>query len=377
MTMFGRTKQGPMTEKEKQAKIVRRIVLITLAVIVTAVAIIGIGGYLYISSALEPVDEDSDETVTVEIPIGSNAEDIGRVLEENGIIKNGTVFHYYVRYNNERGFQAGEYDLSPSMNIEEIIQELKEGMVVEEPEFSFTIPEGTWYEDIVHTIAEETPHELEEIEAKLEDESYLNQLIEDYDVITEDILNEEIRYPLEGYLFASTYEFHEEDVTIEEIIERMIERTQEHMVEFSEQVQESQYTFHQLLTLASIVEREARAQEDRPKIAGVLFNRLEEDMRLEVDPTVSYAVGEHKYMTSMEDLDYDSPYNTYRYGGFPPGPIASPGTPSIEAVMEPASSGHLFFYARRNGEVIYNETYEQHREIQEKYRSEWIEAEEE
>ncbi|SFP92937.1 endolytic transglycosylase MltG [Salibacterium halotolerans] len=375
--MFGRTKKEGLTEKEKQAGIVRKIILITLAILVLLAAAAAVGGWLYISSALEPVDENSEEQVTVEIPIGSSASDIGSILEDAGVIHNGTVFQYYVRYKNEQGLQAGTYELSPSMEIDTIIDRLKEGTVMKEPAFSFTIPEGTWYEDIVQTIAEAGPHDAEAIRSKLSDEEYLNQLIEEYDVLTDTVLNEEIRYPLEGYLFPATYEFVDENASIEKITARMIEQTEEIMVEFSEQVEESDYTFHELLTLASIVEREARKQEDRPKIAGVLFNRLEEGMRLEVDPTVSYAMGEHNYMTSSEDLQTDSPFNTYQHTGIPPGPIASPGRSSIQAVMNPEDNDYLFFYARPGGEVIYNENYEEHRQVQEKYRHEWVEAREE
>ncbi|RSL34430.1 endolytic transglycosylase MltG [Salibacterium salarium] len=369
--------KGPFKEKKNQAKVVRRIVFITLTILIVVIAAVGIGGYVYISSALDPVDEESDETKNIEIPIGSNAAAIGEILEEEEVIKNGTIFQYYVRYKNESGFQAGEYELSPSMNIDEIIQELKEGIVEQEYSVSFIIPEGTWYEDIISVISEETTHDISDIKAKLEDEEYLAELIDRHNILTEDILDEDIRYPLEGYLFPAKYEFLEEDVKISTIIERMIERTQENMVKFSEQVEENDYSPHELLTLASIVEREAREQEDRPRIAGVLYNRLDEGMRLEVDPTVSYAVGEHNYMTTNEDLESESPYNTYRFEGFPPGPIASPGSPAVEAVLNPEESDNLYFYARRSGEVIYNETYEEHREVQEQYRSEWIEAEDE
>ncbi|MFD2704030.1 endolytic transglycosylase MltG [Salibacterium lacus] len=375
--MFRRTTKEGLTEKERQAGIVRKIILITLAVLVTLAAAAAIGGWLYISSSLEPVDKDSEEQVSVEIPIGSNASDIGSILEDADVIKNGMVFQYYVRYKNEQGFQAGTYELSPSMNIDTIIDQLKEGTMMKEPSFSFTIPEGTWYKGIVQTMAEAGPHDVEEIRTKLADEEYLNQLIEEHDALTDTVLNEEIRHPLEGYLFPATYEFVDENASIEEITTRMIEQTEEIMVEFSEQVEESDYTFHELLTLASIVEREARQEEDRPKIAGVLFNRLEEGMRLEVDPTVSYAMGEHNYMTSTEDLQTDSPFNTYQHTGIPPGPIASPGRSSIEAVMNPEDNTYLFFYARPGGEVIYNEKYEDHREVQEQYRQEWVEAREE
>ncbi|MFB4164826.1 endolytic transglycosylase MltG [Alteribacillus sp. JSM 102045] len=368
--------KDPLEERVKQAKIIRKIVLIVIAVIALVIIGVGIGGYIYITSSLKPVDEGNEETVEVEIPIGSSSSSIGQILEEEGVIKNGTIFRYYVTYKNEKGFQAGTYELSPSMDINEIIRSLKEGTVIQEPELTFIIPEGTWYDDIITRIAKETPYEEEEIEEQLEDEEYLKELIERYEILDEDILQSDVRYPLEGYLFPARYDFEEEKPAISVIIEQMIERMEENVVKFSEQLEASDYSVHDLLTLASIVEREAQRQEDRPIIAGVLFNRLEEGMRLEVDPTVAYAIGEHKYMTSFEDLETDSPYNTYRYEGLPPGPIASPGADSIKAVMIPNDNDYIYFYARQNGEVIYNEDYDEHRKTQETYRSEWEEAEE-
>ncbi|SFE27827.1 endolytic transglycosylase MltG [Alteribacillus iranensis] len=361
-------------ERARQAKVVRKVVAIIISVLVLVVIVVGVGGYLYIHSALQPVDEESEQTVTVDIPIGSSPASIGELLEEKEIIRNGTIFRYYVTYKNEQGLQAGEYELSPSMEIDEIIQSLKEGKVIQEAELTFTIPEGTWLEGIVETIAESSSYEEEDIMELLNDPSYLEKLIDKYDFINEAILKDDIRYPLEGYIFPARYDYYEENTELPAIIEKMIERMESELKPLSEELEESDLSVHELLTLASIVEREARNEEDRPIIAGVLFNRLEEGMRLEVDPTVAYAIGEHRYMTSYEDLEAESPYNTYRYEGMPPGPIASPGLPSIEAVLTPDDNEYLYFYARPNGEVIYNKEYEDHVEIQEKYRSEWEEG---
>ncbi len=374
--MSEKNSKNQLTERAGQAKIVRRIVFIVIAVILLVIIGVSLGGYIYITSALKPLEEESEETVEIEIPIGSSSSSIGQILEEKGVIKNGTIFRYYVTYKNEKGFQAGTYELSPSMDIDEIIHSLKDGTVIKEPELTFTIPEGTWYEDIISQIAEAVPYEEEEIESQLEDEEYVKDLVERFSILDEEVLEADIRYPLEGYLFPARYDFMEEKPELTYIIEQMIERMEENVVEFSEQLEASDYSIHELLTLASIVEREAQHEEDRPIIAGVLFNRLEEGMRLEVDPTVAYAIGEHRYMTSLEDTEIDSPYNTYRYGGLPPGPIASPGVNSIRAVMLPEDSEYLYFYARPNGEVIYNDNYEEHRRTQETYRSEWEEAEE-
>jgi UPF0755 protein len=196
-------------------------------------------------------------------------------------------------------------------------------------------------------------------------------------MLTDDILQEDIRYPLEGYLFPARYDFMEEQPSIETVVEAMLNGTQTVINEFASEFEESEYTVHELLTLASIIEREAQKAEDRYLISGVLYNRLDKGMRLQVDPTVSYAIGEHRYMTSYADTEVDSPYNTYRYAGIPIGPIASPGKDSIRASLLPEKTEALYFYARYNGEVIYNETFEEHNRTVQMYREEWVKGQNE
>ncbi|WP_078428956.1 endolytic transglycosylase MltG [Alkalihalobacterium alkalinitrilicum] len=361
-------------EKVRRAKIVRKIVLISVAIIffifISALAF----GYIYIKSALGPMDDESIEMVAVEIPIGSSSTQIGRILEDEGVIKNGLFFRYYVRYKNETGFQAGNYELSKAMTLDEIIDELKEGRMMQDADLVFTVPEGLWLVNVARIIAQNTDHEEETIIETLSDEEYLNKLIENYDVLTEDILTEGIRHPLEGYLFPARYDFLEEDVSIEVIIESMIERTDKVVTTYMGYYPDHPYSIHETLTLASIIEREAQKEEDRYKISGVLYNRLDRNMRLQVDPTVAYAIGEHLYMTSIAQTRVDSPYNTYMYAGIPIGPVANPGEASIKAAFEPEEIDYLYFYARYGGDVLYSKTYEEHNRIHQQYRHEWAEA---
>ncbi|MBU8905540.1 endolytic transglycosylase MltG [Desertibacillus haloalkaliphilus] len=368
------TQDDGLTEQVKQARIVRKIVFITVIVLVIAVAVIGLSGYLYVKSALGPVDETNTELVDVHIPIGSSSTQIGNILEEESLIKNSTFFRYYVRYNNETGFQAGDYQLNQAMTLGEIIEELKEGTLHQEPELTFTIPEGLWLEDIVTTIAEHTTYDQAEIEEVFADRDMIEELIANYDLLTDDILAEGIKQPLEGYLFPARYDFLDEDMPVEQIITSMIERTSDVITKYEQDVNDSVLSIHELLTLASIIEREAQTSEDRYLISGVLYNRLDQGMPLQVDPTVAYAIGEHRYMTSYADLEVDSPYNTYKYPGIPIGPIANPGEDAIRAALQPESTDYLYFYARRNGEVIYNTTYREHHEVHQEYRHEWVEA---
>ncbi|WYP27854.1 endolytic transglycosylase MltG [Alkalihalobacillus sp. FSL W8-0930] len=361
-------------ERVSQAKVVRKWVFISLIAIILIGAIIAISGYIYLKGSIEPMDKDNGEQIEVSIPIGSTPGGIGGILEDAGLISNGTIFKYYVRYLNESDFQAGDYALSTEMSMEEIIHALKDGKVEQESVFNFTIPEGFWLEDIVKRIAEATQYNEDEILEKMQDDEYIESLVDRYPILGKQVLDGEIRHPLEGYLFPARYDFVDENASIETIIETMLERTQSVLDQYSDQIESSNYTLHEIMTLASIIEREAQTSEDRYLISGVLYNRLDDNMKLQVDPTVAYAAGSHLYMTSLDDLDVDSPYNTYMYEGIPIGPIASPGEDSIKAALEPRVTDYLFFYARVTGEVIYNSSYEDHQQVVEEYRQEWIDA---
>ncbi|MDQ0205448.1 endolytic transglycosylase MltG [Alkalicoccobacillus murimartini] len=361
-------------DRVSQAKVVRKWVFISLIVLILIGVIAVISGYTYVKNAIEPIDQENGEEVEITVPIGSSPSTIGDILEDADLISNGTIFRFYVRYLNESNFQAGDYTLSTEMSMDEMIAALKDGRVMQEPVFSFTIPEGFWLEDIVTMISEETEYSEEEIMDKMQDEEYIASLMEQFPMLGNQVLNNEIRYPLEGYLFPAKYEFTDENTSIETIIETMLARTESILDQYTEQIGNSNYTLHELMTLASIIEREAQTSEDRYLISGVLYNRLDDNMRLQVDPTVAYAAGSHLYMTSLEDLEVDSPYNTYMYEGIPIGPIASPGEDSIKAALEPRVTDYIFFYARVTGEVIYNSSYEDHQEVVEQYRQEWIDA---
>jgi len=193
-------------------------------------------------------------------------------------------------------------------------------------------------------------------------------------MLTDEILDEDIHHPLEGYLFPASYQFEEEQPSIEKVVRTMLDQMQVVYDQRQGIVNGSDYTFHELLTMGSIVEREAREREDRFTIAGVLHNRLNEGMMLQVDPTVAYAQGEHIYMTTYDDLEVDSPYNTYQHTGLPPGPISTVREESLVASADPNSTDYLYFYARYNGEIIYNEDYDDHLEARDTYRHEWQEA---
>ena len=371
--------ENNLQQKANDAKIVRKIVFITLTSFIAIFTIGIISGYFYIKSALGAVDPDSDEQIEVEIPLGSSTTDIANILEEHGLIKNSDIFRMYIKFKNHTDFQAGEYVLSPSLTLDEIIAELKSGVLMEEPLYRITIPEGKTVEEIAEIFANRLSFSEEEFLDAVHDEQFLQQLIEKYpDLLSNEILNDELYVPLEGYLFAGTYDIYEEDPSVESIIDMMVECTDSLMQSKIEEVNETDFTIHEILTLASVVERESKFSEDRPKVAQVYLNRLEKDMKLQSDITAFYGI-EHKAVVTYEDIEIDTPYNTYVIDGLPIGPINSPSEEAIDAVLNPEGEdfSKIYYFSRPNGETFYSDTLEEHNRIRQEYRHEWYELEEE
>jgi UPF0755 protein len=357
-----------LLERQEEAKVIRKIVGLIILSLIIIIGGTAVGGYLYINSALKPVNPEDTKPVKVEIPIGSGVTSIGNILEENGIVKNGTVFKYYVKFNNESGFQAGSYNLTPSMTLNEIVTSLKTGKVMRKAEFKITIPEGLQLDKITEIIADKSPYKKDEIEKKLNDKKWLEKLKKEYpNLVTDEILNKDIKKPLEGYLYPATYSFYEKKPSLEKILTKMIAQTDEVLAQYQSSMAEREYTAHELLTLSSLIEEEATEKADRGKISSVFYNRMEEGMPLQTDPTVLYALGKHKSRTVYKDLKVDSPYNTYKVKGLPPGPIANAGTSSIEAALQPEDTNYYYFLASSSGSVYYSETLDEHNEKKAKY----------
>lgn len=374
--------QQALKEKAQDAKIVRKVVLIVLSIFILTFIFIGTFGYFYVKSSLSPVAEDSDEEIEIEIPLGSSTAEIATILKDNGLIKNTTIFRFYIKFKNYADFQAGDYTLSPAMSLNEILDELQHGKVMEEPLFRVTIPEGKTIEQMATIFSKQLKFSEEDFIETASDKQFIEQMMDKYpDLLTKEILNDELYMPLEGYLFASTYDIYDEDMSAEQIIDMMLERTQYVLEKKMEMIEESEFTIHEILTLASVIEREAKFPEDRPKVAQVYFNRLKNGMKLQSDITAFYGLKnlEHKAVVTYEDLEVKTPYNTYKINGLPIGPIDSPSEDSIDAVLAPEGEEFtkLYYFSRPNGETFYADTLEEHEEIKQQYRHEWYELENE
>ncbi|WP_205758549.1 endolytic transglycosylase MltG [Lysinibacillus sp. SGAir0095] len=350
-----------MKIRKKEGRVVRRIVAIVTLVILLVVGIVGVSGYFYVKSALEPVNPEASTEIPVEIPMGSGISTISSILEESGIIKNARIFKYYTKFKNESNFQAGDYIMTQSMTLDEIIESLKTGKVYREPVFTVTIPEGLTLEQISKTVEKNTKYTADEFMQLVTSTEFIQNMMATYpDLVSEEVLNGSIRYTLEGYLFPSTYSFYEENPSLQEIVETMLSLTNDVVMQYASLLEEKQMTPHQLLTFASLLEEEATAQTDRETIASVFYNRLEIEMPLQTDPTVLYALGAHKDRVLYEDLEVDNPYNTYVIQGLPPGPIANAGKVSIEAALNPTDTDYLYFLADTEGNNHFAKTYDEH-----------------
>lgn len=349
--------------RAKEASVVRKIVFVAIILLIVGMFFAGRFIYDYITDGLNPVDPDSNEQISIEIPLGSSSANIAEILEENGIINNSLMYRIYIKVNNVTGFQAGEYTLSPSMSLDEVSSELLSGVIMEEALYNVTIPEGRTIEQIAELLENGANIDQEEFLDLMQDEEYIQSLINLYPSILSDvILDDDIRYPLEGYLFAATYPIYSEKPAADNVIRQMLDRTEQvYQTHFAEIDALEQFSFHEIMTFSSLVEREARDEEERRLISGVFYNRLEEGMRLETDPTVLYALGEHKDRVLFSDLEIDSPYNTYVVFGLPIGPISNFGESSLEAVLNPTDTNYLFFVAAPDGNIYYSETFEEHR----------------
>ncbi len=284
------------------------------------------------------------ETRVVTIPRGSDLGTISHTLHANGIIRSPGVFMLLARtLGVERSLRAGQYQLSPGMTALEILRMLQRGST-----FRVTIPEGLTATDVADTLSRAIGLSRDEFLAAVRD-SALRARVDDP------------APTLEGYLFPDTYEILP-DMTAREIVGQMVSRF-EHVyeMEFGSVTPPDGLSRHGVVTLASIVEAESQAAHERPRIAAVYLNRLRIGMRLQADPTVAYALGSHRDRIYYKDLSVDSPYNTYRVAGLPPGPIANPGRAAIRAVFAPTERcDDLFFVARGDGTHEFTRTMAEH-----------------
>ena len=370
--------------KKKKKSRLKGCLVTTLVLLI----LFGAGGFFglsYAKSALQPVDPSSKQYVRVQIPDGANTQQIGSALEKSGVIKNGLVFTVYAKYKNYTELKSGYYNLQKSMSVEDVIKELQKGGTPEPQEVTLaelTIPEGYTLEQIAHTVGQlqgefKEPMTAEAFMAKVQDETFIAQEVAKYPNLLESLPAKDsgVRYRLEGYLFPATYAI-KESTTIESLIDNMLAAMDKNLYPHYAAIKEKNLTVNELLTIASLVEKEGAKTEDRKLIAGIFYNRLNQNMPLQSNIAILYAEGKLGQNISLADdaaidTSIDSPYNVYTKVGLMPGPVDSPSLDAIESSINQTKSDYLYFVANvQDGKVYYATTREEHdRNVQEHINS--------
>ena len=344
--------QEPLTNSIN--KRLKKIVLLLIILLVLALC----GFSVFFMFSLSPVDQNTDEYTEFILEKGWGTSQIADTLQNNNLIRNAFIFKIYVKLNDFSNFQAGTYRLSKNMNVNEIITSFTTGTNIVENTTKITFVEGKKIPYYVKKITENFNYSEDEVMNLVNSEEFLNKVIKNYWFIDEDILNKELYYPLEGYLFPDTYEF-KKDATIEDIILKMLDAMGTKLNNYKEEINLTNKSVSSLLTLASMVELEAVTPEDRVAVASVFNNRLKVGMTLGSDVTTYYAV--KKEMTTsltLSDLNSCNAYNTRGtcVKGLPVGPICSPSLSSIVAAITPSESDYYYFVADKNNKVYLSKT---------------------
>lgn len=323
---------------------IKKIILALVLLAIIGLILLGIDFYLKVFTPFA----EYGESTTITIEKGESASSIAKKLHQQKIIANYTYFAIYYRlFFNDYKFKTGEYLFDQPMTMKQIIEKLHEGKVVL---YKITIKEGLTINEIAQFLQENHQIDATEFIRYAEDTS----LIADTDPQAPD---------LEGYIYPDTYFVHRE-VNAREMVKLMVNRFKEnfsHSLKW--RAEEMNLSIRQVITLASLIEKETASREERFLISSVFHNRIHQGMLLDCDPTVVYALKRDNLYTGKlgwDELKYDSPYNTRLYRGLPPGPICNPGYASIEAALYPENTRYYYFVAKDSKSHHFSETLDEH-----------------
>lgn len=347
-----------------------KIIICLLLVLLISAFVVG----FYYNYQLSPVSRES-EKVVVEIKEGSISS-IGETLEEAGLIRSNFIFKIYIKLNDITSLKATTYELNKNMKLSEIVEILEKGNSYNPDAINITFKEGLNIRKIAKVVEEETNNSYDDFLALMEDDTYIDELISKYWFLSKDIKNEKIYYPLEGYLFPNTYSFLNKDVTVKEIVEKLLDETNRQLEPYKSQIEKSDYSIHEILTLASIVELEGVSADDRAAVAGVFYNRLKDGWTLGSDVTTYYYLKIDDFKQSLNGnknlYTCDNAYNTRctSFTGLTVGPISNPGLESIEATINYKKHDNYYFVADCKGKTYLNKNSTGHYNTISKLKSE-------
>ncbi len=334
---------------------------IAVLVIAGALILCFLGYSKYSNGVKTPLDKESTEKISIIIKKGMSAGEIAEILEEKEIIRSDFSFYWYARLNDlDKNIVSGRFILSPSMTVQEILTKISDA---KESEAVITIQEGLKIRDIDARLTEMgIIQEGEFISAVKNFDDY-----ERYPFLNKKLLKEDLKLdlPLEGYLYPDTYFLDPTEFTANDLIYKALNNFKNKINEHPEILTQSRIKMHDLVTMASIVEREVRSSSDRKTVAGILWKRLNSGWKLDADATLLYTKLDNKITSS--DLTSDNPYNTRKIGGLPPGPICNPSIDSILAALNPTESSYWFYLTARDGTTKYAVSNDEHNTNKAKY----------
>ncbi len=345
---------------DKVSKKITRVISI-IFIILVAVAIFAV---VIFSNLITPVDEDDSNVVEFVVQDGWGINRVCEELEKDNLIKNSYVAKLIIKFNDkDTNIEKGTYELTKSMSTEEIIDKIIAADSLENETVPVTLIEGKRFTSYMKTIADALNLNYDELINLSKDSTYLQSLIDKYWFLTSDILDSNIYYPLEGYIFPDTYNFKKSS-TKEEVFEKILDEMNDKLSPYRETIEASGKSVHSLLTLGSVVELEAVTAEDRKTLAGLFINRINLGMTLGSDVTTYYAVNkELGDDLTVSDLNSCNRYNTRGNcaSGLPVGPICSPSLTSIVAAINPdTTTPYLYFVADKNGKLYFAKTLDEH-----------------
>ena len=349
----------------------RNMAIILLVVFTTVILALGV---YYKVNMTGTSNSDTKKIVNIE---EGTINDIAKTLKDNNLIKNVSIFKVYIKLTNKSNLKAGTYELSENMGVEKIVKILEEGTKYNPNEISITFKEGINIRKIATLISENTNNSYDDVIKKASDETFIDTLINKYWFLTENIKNKNIYYSLEGYLFPDTYRFNNREVTTEEIFTKMLDEMDKKLSKYKDEINKSDLSVHEIITLASVVELEGAKATDRKGVAGVFYNRLASSAypTLGSDATTYYAskIDDWSYSLTYKELnDCKNKYNTRCSSntGLPIGPICNPGIESIEATINPDKHEYYYFVADCNGKVYLTKNSTEHNNIINKLKKE-------
>lgn len=331
----------------------------TMIIIGAILALFILGSIIFYNIGISAVSSQ-DEEVIVHVEKGSGSKQILNALDDAGLVNNKLCAQIFLKLHSYNHLQANTYIFNKNMSLSEMFDIMNEPNMKYVLKSELTIKDGNTIPQVAEAYAEILNVSQEDIIKQWSDKDYLKSLVKEYWFIDDSILNDQLMYPLEGYLYPETYYITEQNPTLENMTKVSLDMMNKKLTPYKDQIEQMNWTPHEFLTFVSVVERESLFDKDKSMIAGVFMNRLNKGMALQSDITVNYALQRTGVNVSNQQTQTDSPYNTYKYPGLPVGPISTVTEETMKDCLNYTKHDYYYFFAKEDGSVIYSRTYEEH-----------------